>query len=313
MKRPAFQFYPSDWRNDPALRLCSMGARGLWIEAMCIMHAADPYGHLVAAGHALDHRALARLVGESPKAVAGWLQELADNGVSSVTDDGVLYSRRMVRDEDIRERRAAGGEAGKTYGKLGAKYGAKGGRPRNKTGDKKPPLEPPPSSSSSSSKDQKPAIGNSPPDSRLSGANLEKSGVELVAAATEANPALPAVVRLRKRGEQWLRLTPNNPEIIVAIREGVTVESIEAFAEAYPDKPPLYVIRAARREHAEGAQPIIGEPHENRSTSRKPSAVERVEAAIHERRARSAQSGPAGLPVGTDGGPLRQPLDVAGG
>ena len=159
---------------------------------------------------------------------------------------------------------------------------------------------------------QKLAVDTSTPDSRLSGADLNASGVDLVAAASEANPALPAVVRLRKRGEQWLRLTPDNPEIITAIREGVTVESIEAFAEAYPDKPPLYVIRAARREHAEGAQPIQpGACHA--SQTRKPSAVERVEAAIHQRRARSAQSGPAGLPVGTDGGPLRQPLDVAGG
>lgn len=160
---------------------------------------------------------------------------------------------------------------------------------------------------------QKLAVDTSPPDSRLSGSDLDASGVGLVAAAVEANPALPAVVRLRKRGEQWLRLTPDNPEIITAIREGVTVESIEAFAEAYPDKPPLYVIRAARREHAEDAQPIPGETHENRSTGRKPSAVERVEAAIHERRARSAQSGPAGLPLGADGSPLRQPMDVAGG
>lgn len=49
MRRPSFQFYPSDWRNDAGLKLCSMGARGLWIEMICIMHASEPYGHLCAA------------------------------------------------------------------------------------------------------------------------------------------------------------------------------------------------------------------------------------------------------------------------
>ena len=159
---------------------------------------------------------------------------------------------------------------------------------------------------------QKLAVGTSTPDSRLSSADSDKPGVDLVAAATEANPALTAVVHLRKRGGQWLRLTPDNPEIITAIGEGVTVESIEAFAEAYPDKPPLYVIRAARREHAEGVQPIQpGAGHA--SQFRKPSAVERVEAAIHERRRQAAaKPGPTGLPLGEDGREIRQPLDVAG-
>jgi len=31
-KRPAFQFYPGDWRRDTALQSVSLAARGLWIE-----------------------------------------------------------------------------------------------------------------------------------------------------------------------------------------------------------------------------------------------------------------------------------------
>lgn len=46
MKRPAFQFYPGDWQRDAALRSCSVPARGLLIEMICIMHDAEPYGHL---------------------------------------------------------------------------------------------------------------------------------------------------------------------------------------------------------------------------------------------------------------------------
>lgn len=150
MKRPAFQFYPADWRNDAGLKLCSLAARGLWIEMICIMHAAEPYGHLCAAGRPLDARDLSKLVGESERDVKRWIDELVRNNVCSV-EEGAFVSRRMVRDEQLRERRAAGGEAGSEFGHLGAEHGKKGGRPRKVTGDKKPPLNPPPSSSSSSS------------------------------------------------------------------------------------------------------------------------------------------------------------------
>ena len=161
MKRPAFQFYPADWRNDAGLKLCSLSARGLWIEMICIMHAAEPYGHLCAAGRPLDTRDLSKLVGESERDVKRWLEELVRNSVCS-TSEGAIVSRRMVRDESLRERRAAGGEAGSEFGHLGAEHGKKGGRPRKETGDKKPPFNPPPSSSSSSSEIQEPngSVGN---------------------------------------------------------------------------------------------------------------------------------------------------------
>lgn len=151
MKRPAFQFYPADWRKDPALSICSLAARGLWIELMCIMHEADEYGTLTVNGKAMTLQQIARMVGESPAILKKIMDELEDAGVFSRATDGSIYSRRMTRDEEIREARAAGGEAGKSFGHLGAEHGKKGGRPRKGTGVKKPPLEPPPSSSSSSS------------------------------------------------------------------------------------------------------------------------------------------------------------------
>lgn len=153
-KRPAFQFYPGDWRTDPGLRLCSLLARGLWIEMMAIMHEGEPYGHLTAQGRPISDDMLARLVGETPAAVKRAIKDLSENGVFSRTDEGIIFSRRMVRDERVREARAAGGPEGKDHGQKGAAHGAKGGRPRKE----KPPLDaaqrgdnlPPPSSSSSS-------------------------------------------------------------------------------------------------------------------------------------------------------------------
>lgn len=165
MKRPSFQFYPGDWQRDTALRLCSIGARGCWLEMLCIMHQATPYGHLVHEGRALQAKQIASLIGgeATAKQVQAWLDEMEAEGVFARTEDGCIYSRRMVRDESVRQARAEGGKSGAEHGIKGAAHGKKGGRPRKETGDKKPPLEPPlggggnppleppPSSSSSSS------------------------------------------------------------------------------------------------------------------------------------------------------------------
>lgn len=103
MKRPAFQFYPADWRNDAALRMCSIAARGLWWEMICIMHMAEPYGYLVAAGRPIDPTGLARVVGESRSDVTRWLAELRAHKVFSTDHTGAIYSRRMIRDEKARD------------------------------------------------------------------------------------------------------------------------------------------------------------------------------------------------------------------
>lgn len=163
MKRPSFQFYPADWRRDAALQSCSVAARGLWIELMCVMHDCEPYGVLAVNGRAMSAAQVARLVGEQEKIIVRLLAELEDAGVFSRDDEGRLFSRRMVKDEEVREARAAGGHAGAEHGHKGGEHGKKGGRPRkseagSSTEEKTPlktPLavseEPPPSSSSSSS------------------------------------------------------------------------------------------------------------------------------------------------------------------
>lgn len=151
MKRPAFQFYPADWRKDMALQSCSVAARGLWMDMLCIAHECEPYGHLTVNGKAMSAAQIGRHTGLTERECQRLIVELDDAGVSSRTDDGTIYSRRMVRDEDLRQRRAEGGKAGSEHGAKGAEHGHKGGRPPKERGDKKPPLEPPPSSSSSTS------------------------------------------------------------------------------------------------------------------------------------------------------------------
>lgn len=129
MKRPAFQFYPADWRKDVELQSCSIGARGLWLELSCVMHECEPYGHLTLNGAAMPDEKAARLVGVELRDYRALLRELEAAGVSSRTEAGVLFSRRMVRDEAVRNARAAGGEAGAEFGERGRPFGVLGGSP----------------------------------------------------------------------------------------------------------------------------------------------------------------------------------------
>jgi hypothetical protein len=125
MKRPSFQFYPSDWLRDTALRTCSTGARGLWIDMICFMHEGKPYGHLKVGDKVILPENLARMVGETLNVVEGWLLELKEAGVYDLTEDGVIYSRRMLRDETIRNARAQGGKLGGNPALVGDKVNLK--------------------------------------------------------------------------------------------------------------------------------------------------------------------------------------------
>lgn len=104
MSNPWIKFYPRDWRGDQALRAVSIGARGLWMEMLCIMHEASPYGHLVLGGHAVSNDVLARMSGTGADEVGALLSELESAGVFSRTRKGVIYSRRMIKDRSRSEK-----------------------------------------------------------------------------------------------------------------------------------------------------------------------------------------------------------------
>lgn len=128
MSRPWLKFYPTDWRADPALRSCSVAARGLWMELLCLMHEASPRGWLLINGRSVSDRQIASLAGSSIDEVAACLKELEEAGVFSRDGNGDIYSRRMHRDEE----KAA----------LDKANGATGGNPALKGGDNPPGNKP---------------------------------------------------------------------------------------------------------------------------------------------------------------------------
>lgn len=108
-KRPSFQFYPSDYLNDLRLRQCSAAARGIWVDMFCLMNQGTPYGHLRDEAGDISIRSLARVCGVTTRALGVALAELESHQVFSRTETGTIFSRRMVRDEELRTARAQGG------------------------------------------------------------------------------------------------------------------------------------------------------------------------------------------------------------
>lgn len=91
------KFYTSDWRADPRLKMCSPAARGMWIEMICLMHEATPYGHLLIHGQPPNEAQLASLTGIPFAELSDLVGELERMGVFSRTREGVIYSRKLVR------------------------------------------------------------------------------------------------------------------------------------------------------------------------------------------------------------------------
>jgi hypothetical protein len=165
--QPFIKWYPVDWRADPRLRMCSLAARGLWIELIGYMHEGEPYGYLTINDVAPSVEDIAALVGRPLPEVRKAMAELELRQVYS-TDalQGTPYSRRMVRDK-------AKADTDRINGKGG-------GNPKLKEADKGG-VNPPdkaqiPEAREPEKKDAAPAALTIVPDHRpVTAADLEKS------------------------------------------------------------------------------------------------------------------------------------------
>lgn len=129
VSQPFMKFYPQDWRADEKLRMCSLGARGLWLEMLALMHRSERYGLLLISGHVPTDAQLAVQVGAPPNEVSALLEELDSAGVFSRAASGAIYSRRMKRDEK--------------KAKIARKNGREGGNPTLKASGGKNKRNPP--------------------------------------------------------------------------------------------------------------------------------------------------------------------------
>lgn len=199
-KRPSFQFYPGDWLRDVSLRRVSPVARALWIDMLCLMHDGEPYGHLRSGGADIEMPELSRATGFTPGESRRAIQELERAGVFSRTDGGTIYSRRMVRDERLRNVRAASGRLGGNPNLVNGKVG----NLVNQTAEQKPT----PSSSSSSAIGE-PSVLSSNPD----GFDLTDPGVSPEAPAQ--NPAKAEESQcIQRLWGKYVVATRRNPRVV---------------------------------------------------------------------------------------------------
>jgi hypothetical protein len=112
IKAPAFQFYPSDWLTDPALRMCALETRGAWIDILCLMFLSDEPGYLKIQGVPICSENLKKMLGLSKKNFDLVFYELRRYNILKIDDFGVYYSKRMVEDERIRNLRRESGSLG---------------------------------------------------------------------------------------------------------------------------------------------------------------------------------------------------------
>jgi len=102
VKLPWIKFYPGDWLSDEALRSCSVEARGLWVDMLCLMAKSESHGHLLIGGKPARAEQIARIVGLLPQKTMELMDELNASGVFSF-DKETIISRRMVKDERVRK------------------------------------------------------------------------------------------------------------------------------------------------------------------------------------------------------------------
>lgn len=232
MSNPWMKFYPSDWRADPALRMCSIGARGLWMEMLCLMHEAVPRGSLLVNGKPVSDKQLASLAGTPLKDAIALIAEMEDAGVFSRDQDGTIFSRRMRRDDE----RAARDKAN----------GGKGGNPKVKGVN--PPPNPPVDDGVKAQKpearvqNQESTLAREPDEAiSISAQVLRACGLE--ADATEG-------FGLTHQVQAWRNASiPNDFLIATAVR----------IAKSYGSFPPLsYLVKAMQNEWRKACeQPAI--------------------------------------------------------
>ena len=126
MNQPYIHFFPRDWLAEFKLRMLAPADRGVWIDLLCLMSMAEPYGHLSNNGHPITDEEVCRILSMDIPTYKGVLKRLIDSGVCSVNGDGVVYSRRLVRDY---EKRMAASE----YGRRGGGNPALRGRKKKKS------------------------------------------------------------------------------------------------------------------------------------------------------------------------------------
>lgn len=113
-KSPGFWFFTGDWMKDPELRFCSIFARGLLVDLLCILHEAKEQGYASNPDGSprTNEQIVDAISGGSREEKLAALGELEQSGVLSRDNRGVLFSRRVARLAEVSKERKQNGSKG---------------------------------------------------------------------------------------------------------------------------------------------------------------------------------------------------------
>lgn len=113
-KSPGFWFFTGDWLKDPELRFCSIFARGLLVDLLCLCFESARRGYLSKPDGTArsDIEIVTAVSGSTLEEKLAALSELESSGVLSRDENGVLFSRRIARLGEVSARRKQAGSKG---------------------------------------------------------------------------------------------------------------------------------------------------------------------------------------------------------
>ena len=112
-KLPAIQFYPGDWHKDTGVQALDYETRGVWFELLLLMWESERRGYLVLNGIGMADEILAKILGIHGNKWKKIKRKLEVTGVMSTEENtGISFNRRMVRDEEARQKAIENGKLG---------------------------------------------------------------------------------------------------------------------------------------------------------------------------------------------------------
>lgn len=110
--KPTIPWDPHAWMGDE-VHNCSYAARGLWLELLNLMRLSPRPGYLLDInGVRYENEDIAEATNGDVFEVNNLLSELERAKVPGFTDDGLMFNRRMVREEEKRRKCIEAGKRG---------------------------------------------------------------------------------------------------------------------------------------------------------------------------------------------------------
>lgn len=98
MSKGALKFDVQKWRDSADVRSCAPLARAVWLEMLCVMAEAEPFGFFLIDGKKVGPGRFAQVANMTVEDVQSGIAQLEKAGVFSRDGEGRIYCRKMARD-----------------------------------------------------------------------------------------------------------------------------------------------------------------------------------------------------------------------